>query len=105
MFLRASARVMQQLQKFDTRILLDLKCPLVRFLSLSGRAGALLLPSPLRTGLTRFPSIRLKQVSVAVVVQDGFVGGTRNEPIEGWSTCLCHHLFWEFYDVCGFLLH
>ena len=46
--------------------------------SLSGRAEALLLLSPLRTGLTSFPSIRLKQVSIAMLSQDGFVDDNKD---------------------------
>jgi hypothetical protein len=45
---------------------------------LSGRAEALLLLSPLRTGLTSFPSIRLKQVSIAMLSQDEFVDGNKD---------------------------
>jgi len=45
---------MRHLQKFETRILLEPECLLFIFPKLSGRAEALLPPSPLRTGLTSF---------------------------------------------------
>jgi len=50
---------------------------------LSGGAEALLPPSP-QNRTYKFPSIRLKQVTMAMLSPDGFVGGRKDVPIGSW---------------------
>src|SRR5664280_395647 len=60
-----------------------------------GRPGALLRPAPLRTGLARFPRIRLKQARADLLPQTPYVlpGGPpiNGVPVQGFVLRSVHH--------------
>src|SRR5664279_128387 len=60
-----------------------------------GRPGALLRPAPLRTGLARFPRIRLKQARADLLPQTPYVilGGppVNSVPVQGFVLRSVHH--------------
>src|SRR5674476_831995 len=63
--------------------------------SLPGRPGALLRPAPLRTGLARFPRIRLKQARADPLQQTPYVlldgPPTDGVPVQGFVLRSVHH--------------
>src|SRR5664280_3696254 len=64
-------------------------------MSSPGRPGALLRPAPLRTGLARFPRIRLKQARADPLPQTPYVlldgPPTNGVPVQGFVLRSVHH--------------